>query len=265
METLTPDVSKVDSSPTLGEHIESKLVVEELTPQASDATQEEAQHVPYERFKEVNDKFRTTEAELAALQGRYNDPELQAAANMVQLIKNDPSRALRELEPIVSHLKQLQGDELPKDLHDAVEEGVLTKTYAKELAQLRLKSTATAAKLQQTEAEQHVTSVAGALTSWDMEMRKKDTDFQPESPKWKYVLKQLNAELKLNPSASPSDALTMVETIYNEANGIFAPVKSTTPRTVLRSNSASKASQPDPHKMSLMDYISANLSVSPRK
>ena len=264
METPPPDAPEVASSPTLGEHIESKLAVEEPTP-APDAPQEEAQHVPYERFKEVNDKFRSTEAELAALQGRYNDPELQAAANMVQLIKNDPTRALAELEPIISHLKQIRGDELPKDLHDAVEEGVLTKAYAKELAQLRLKSTATAAKLQQTEAEQHVSSVASALTSWDMAQRQKDSDFTPESPKWQFVLKQLNAELKMNPNATSADALAMAETIYADANKIFTAPKATAPRTVLRSNSASKASQPDPHKMSLMDYISANLATNSRK
>lgn len=231
---------------------------------------DETKPIPYNRFKEVNTqkneaiaKVRELEPKLQKYEATFNDPNVRAALDVLNLINTDPAKALAQLTPIVEHLKQVQGEALPSDLAEAVQEGVMDPKYAKELSMLRLKQTMTAKQLeqqQQSVAKQAQQAILDAWTAWDMEHRKIDTDFQPNSEKWNLVNDLLTAEKAKNGfPTTPADAIRMVEAAYAKANN-FRKSSTKVPRKVLTStNTSSIVTEPDPAKMGYKEYIQAML------
>lgn len=258
----SPD-NETDQTPSEGATPpeEGEKPVGDETTEESDASSDvdEPKPVPYSRFKEVISERQALQAELEALRAKASDPDVAAAIDLLDAIRSNPERALKELVPVVDHLKQLQGDELAADLKEAVQEGTITKEYARELTQARLKSKATATALQQTREERARTLIASTWNDWDRVKRKTDPDFQPGTPKWQYVDELLKAK---NTSeglpTTQAAALERVELLYAQANKIFAPKRADGPRKVLQST-ASRATKPDPTKMGLLDFVLASL------
>jgi hypothetical protein len=69
---------------------------DETPTETDEVPADDTKPVPYDRFKEVNDRFRMAERERDNLQQQLADPELQAALNVISLLKTSPEKALAE-------------------------------------------------------------------------------------------------------------------------------------------------------------------------
>lgn len=173
---------------------------EELT---EEKKTEEEQHVPYERFKEINDakvrledEVRMVEPKVKAYESITNycqerniTPEQFNEALTVQgLINSDPAKALEKLLPIVEQLQGFTGNRLPNDLQQRVDSGKMEYETAKEIASLRAQvqfgqrkvefdNKANLLKQQQKlQAE-----LNNAAASWERTKRTSDPDYKPKS------------------------------------------------------------------------------------
>ena len=267
-----------EEAPVADESAASDTASTDETEQTDESAQTESEElkvdetkpIPYNRFKEVNTqkneaiaKLKDLEPKLQQYEATFNDPNVRAALDVLQLINSNPAKALEQLTPIVEHLKQVQGEALPKDLAEAVAEGVMDPKYAKELSMLRLKQNMTAKQLEQQQqnvATQAQKAVFDAWTAWDLEHRKTDPDLQPGSEKWNLVDDLLTAEKAKNGfPTTPAQAIAMVEAAYAKANG-YRKQATKAPRKILTStNTSSIVSEPDPAKMDAHTYIQAML------
>ena len=231
---------------------------------------DETKPIPYNRFKEVNTqkneavaKVKELEPKLQQYEATFNDPNVRAALDVLNLITTNPAKALEQLAPIVEHLKQIKGDALPQDLADAVAEGVMDPKYAKELSMLRLQQAAASRQLEQqqkTAQEQAQNTITSAWATWDQEHRKTDPDFQQGSPKWKLVNELLTAKVATSGfPTSQAQAIELAEAAYAEVNGYLKPTIKPTRKTLSSTNSSPTTNEPDPTKMDLKAYVQARL------
>jgi hypothetical protein len=241
------------------ETAESEQVAEAATEETSaeETTEEEMveepkheEAIPYERFKEVNEKVATHEKELESLrpqaarmkvlddyttQNNIAPAQLQAALEFVRLLNSDPKAAFKQLQPTYQQLAQLSGEMLPTDLQERVAAGTLDAELAKELAESRVGKQYTAAQQQMrgmTQQQQSEFAVQSAIDQWDKTTQAKDPDFKPKAAdavdgKREFVDMKLRALRQANPPANPQQALAQVEKAYDEANKFFKSFRKT--------------------------------------
>lgn len=266
-EALVADESAASDTVPTGE---TEQTDESVQTESEELKVDETKPIPYNRFKEVNTqkneavaKLKDLEPKLQQYEAAFNDPNVRAALDVLQLINSNPAKALEQLTPIVEHLKQVQGEALPQDLAEAVAEGVLDPKYAKELSMLRLKQNMTAKQLEQQQqnvATQAQKAVLAAWSAWDMEHRKIDTDLQPGSAKWNLVNDLLTAEqMRSGFPATPAKALEMIEAVYAKVNSFRAPTAKASRKILTSTNTSSIVTEPDPAKMDAHTYIQAML------
>lgn len=234
----------------------------------------EKRPVPYERFSEVNEKFRTAEAKVAELeplaklyqqnadyltQNGVTPEEYQQAIDFVVLAKNDPASFATKLKAMVEQLGPTVGDVLPADLQKSVDAGDISLEYAQRLAraeattklnsQRAQKATAQTAEQRQAAMAQRVND---SVTSWLTTKAKSDPDFLPKKPGEKDGKREaFEAKVALLCSqrkiASPEDAVAMLNEAYESVNGL---VSRFTPRVngarTLRSGQSSRTTPEEP-------------------
>lgn len=179
---------------------ESTELAEEET---TESKHEEA--IPYERFKEVNDKVVTLEPLAQAHQtlltfchtNNITVEQFQEHCELMRLENTDPQAALKRLTEKVNGLKVQSGQGLPDDLQAElnaakvlVESGEmpeaqykLSEKRAKEIAELRLKHNGLekqnrfSAMQQQ---QQQNAALFQSLSNWSNNIQKNDPDFSPK-------------------------------------------------------------------------------------
>lgn len=275
--TVVPDVKTPATELSLGETIAAEMATsttpvpapgtpavppDETPTETDEVPADDTKPVPYDRFKEVNDRFRTAERERDSLQQQLADPELQAALNVVSLLKTSPEKALAELEPIIEHLRQLKGDSYPDDIKEMLDEGTITKAVAKELTQLRHQTKAATTQLKVSAEEAQRNLITSTWSAWDMARRKTDPDFTPGSVKWNEVNDRLQLlTVRKGFPSTQEEASALAEEAYQQVNKFLVPQQRAAARKVLTSSVASsKAVEPDPDKMTLLEYIMAKSS-----
>jgi len=243
----------------------------------SEATQEEGQEkdekgpIPYERFKEVNDKVVEYEAKVKEYEplaqahqsiinfcqeNNISNEDFQQMLEIGRLIQVDPSAARKAMEPIWNALNGLTGETLPPDLKQEVEDGVLTEVRAKEIAKLRgsrqfsdLQGQNTQKRLQQDQQRQFVTSVQSAVKTWSDTKVMTDPDFKPKAgpnaPDGKYEVftDKFSVLISHQPPKTVADAVKHAEAAYSAVQKLFGTFRSAKAATKGLSSTKSTSSQ----------------------
>lgn len=162
--------------------------------ESTEETEEEAKHeeaVPYDRFKEVNEKAQAYEP-LAQRQyqiekylhdGGVTPQEFQESLELMVLRKQNPAEYAKRMQTQLEDVEVATGSRLPTDLQKEVDDGTLSEARAKELAQLRAKSRGLEKKTTLTEEQQvanHVQQLAGSLHVWAQHKGQIDPQFKPK-------------------------------------------------------------------------------------
>ena len=209
--------------------------------------------IPYERFKEVNDKVSEYEAKVKEYEplaqahqsivnfcqeNNISNEDFQQMLEIGRLIQVDPAAARKAIEPIWTALNGLTGETLPADLAQEVEDGTLTQARAKEIAKLRgthqfsnLQSQNTQKRLQQDQQRQFVNSVQSAVKTWSDTKVLADPDFKPKpgpnAPDGKYevYVDKFSVLLANNPPKTVADAIKHAEAAYSAVNKMFTSLR----------------------------------------
>lgn len=288
-----------------GEEKEKEDEGEKEAPESDEESEKEVAEleagkpVPYDRFKEVNDKFRAVEADFQSVKPMVeNFQQIQSfcQANAITgeqftamletqaMLNTDPAKALERLVPIVESLQGFVGNKLPADLQTKVDEGKMEVDDAREMAKLRAqsqfgekKTQHTLKQQQQREAAQAQRQMADSLVTWETTKAKLDPDYAKGSPKWDMVQDTFIAMLHAvdaqgnykNPVKVANDAVTLMDKAYEvvaqrlgKSNG-----KKPATRKVLSSNGSSststKVTRPEDAK-TMQEAINAQLALSGR-
>lgn len=179
---------------------------------------------------------------------RINQETFNSAMNIAALLVNNPSEALKQLEPIVQRLKDVNGDgALPADLQQEVAEGKITEDAARRImrAEAAVKVRTQTAAQQQQEAFHRANQ--SALDGWEQNQRQRDPAFDKKFPVIKSKLVEI---LTFTPAKSPADLVRYAEQAYafaNETIGSFVPKPPA--RKVFRSNGSSSNAVTEPKNL----------------
>jgi len=215
--------------------------------------------VPYERFEEVNKKYKETNEELEKFkpiveshnkileycnQWGIDQDQFGKLLHVQRLINTDPQEALKLINPIVEQLQGFVGDKLPPDLQKKVDGGSINLEDARELARLRAQSQFGTNRFQQYQQaqiqrqhQQQQSEMANAATSWTDAKVKSDPDFKPKKSeaeldgkyemvydKFQSLAGQRDQQGNLvNPINSPTQAVALLERAYQSVSKSLAP------------------------------------------
>jgi len=151
----------------VGERDEAKRQVQELT---ADAVS----------FRQVRDYMASNS---------LTADEVKQGFAIMAALKNNPAQAWEMLQPTIHGLGVFLGHDLPADLKQKVEEGMVDEATARETARLRnvsqfeqQRSQAQVQRQQQSANEQHMTRVAGSVDQWVAAQAGSDPDFKRVEP-----------------------------------------------------------------------------------
>jgi len=120
---------------------------EESSASEDDSDNLENQKIPYDRFKEVNEKANQYKQEVEQLKPfveamqsvgidhTVSNEDLANAVNIVKQLQTNPSQALESLMPVIQDLQARSGLVLSPELQTAVEQGEITEEYAYKISQ----------------------------------------------------------------------------------------------------------------------------------
>lgn len=267
-EEVVPKEETIGESGALGKPNEEKKEGEETEQKPEEATEgtppsEEGAKapVPYERFEEVNTKFRDTEAELNRLRPQVQEydqfrdymskngitvDQVNQLMEIQALLNSDPQAALKKILPIVEAVQGFVGDRLPPDLQAKVDKGALDPNDAREIASLRAKTQFGGArydqyvKMQQEQAQRNFTaSLQSTAKEWTETKLKSNPDFKPKAkesdPDGLYevvgmkfaTMLQARGEggQPIHPVNKPSDIAVLLQKAYDETLRWHKPLK----------------------------------------
>jgi hypothetical protein len=244
-----------DSSPEDEEHSESpgpekteteeeapaKETEAENEPSAEEETESEEEKdekaheesVPYERFKEVNEKLQQYEP-LAARHYQVEQylhkagitpREYQEGLELMALRKSNPTEYTKKLQAQLEDYEVSAGTKLPADLQKKVDDGLVDIEIARELAQLRSKNRGLESKTAVSEEDrqrQHIEQMASTLQSWATQKMQLDPAFKPkanaEAPDgmFEMMCERFQYLAATRPPATFADVQTLAETAYND-------------------------------------------------
>jgi len=182
---------------------------EEDDKSATTKTTDDGKHekaIPYQRFKEVNDKVVALEPLAKAQQNvveycqknQISPEQFQDALATLATLNTNPKEGLAKLKALVSQFEVGLGESLPKDLQDElteakaeVEAGTLSQARydvmekrAKELAKVRIQGQQLTSRQQQAaqeHAQQQQNELLSALNSWSAQKQKSTPGFKAKS------------------------------------------------------------------------------------
>lgn len=119
--------------------------------------------------------------------------EVAQGFKIMALIKNDPARALEELNGYAYQLQTQLGYVLPKDLQDQVDDGRMTEEAARELSVTRQREQRTSETLEaerksnqaaQQEAQLNTlrANISTTITQWESDQKKRNPDYAVLQP-----------------------------------------------------------------------------------
>jgi hypothetical protein len=154
---------------------------------------------------------------------------------------DDLQRVLAWMEPNVAMLHQRLGKVLPDDLQTRVEDGLLDKEIAEELAQARARTSLTAEQEARRAKDAEAAKAANAaqaraeamvhsVSEWEVRTRKADPDYAKKA-----ALVETHARALVQqtgkPPATAEEAVALVEKAYEAVNGTFKSLLPT-PRAI---------------------------------
>lgn len=166
--------------------------------------------------KERDQRIQTLEPAAKAHQGvveyckqnKVTPENFSYALGLIAAVNNDPERAWKSLQPIIAHLRQQVGEELPPELAARVEKGELSQDAARELARTQGEAersrraladrqsadeTARREGEAQRSAEATHAEATKHLATWEAQWKSSDADY---SKKWPHVWKRMQPELR---------------------------------------------------------------------
>lgn len=233
------------------------------------------------RMKKLAGEKKTLSAEVDSLRGRAEsfdrmstfvreqnlDAEgVDTALNIASLIRNNPTKALEQLTPIVERLRALTGHVLPDDLAEDVRLGFVTKPRAEELAraqaQARLIESREAERQQRAEQDrqrstlnEQVAAGQRASSEWYAEQQTKDPDYKSKHTR---IADRFELELLRQRKIPTADeAKAMLTQIKIDVDRDFSQLLRKTGAKQEVNGSASPASKPKPK--TLADAVSMAL------
>ena len=235
---------------------------EEPTGETKEEKQEDTKGpVPYERFEEVNTKYRNLETEAIQLRdyakhhqgiidycSKYNitNDQFGKVLEIQGLINTNPAEALKRIMPIVEAIQGFTGDKLPPDLQSRVDKGTLELPDAREIASLRAQAQFGTNRFDQYQKKMEedrqsalTNSLASANIEWTNAKKKADPDFKPKAndnlPDGKYEMvynkmtaligEQKNGQF-VNVIKTPADMTALLERAYQSVDASLAPFRS---------------------------------------
>jgi len=155
-----------------GLYRESKDKVTDLSTQLEQATVEAGHYKQFVSFLDEN---------------RLSQDEANQLFHVGAMMKNDPIKALEIMTPYYNELLRATGNVLPRDLHEQVTQGYITKAHALELSRLRAtghtnrtisneKQTHQHQREQRSSAE-NVASMQSAIVDWEKQWSSSDPDY----------------------------------------------------------------------------------------
>lgn len=180
---------------------------------------------------------------------------------MMAAVKENPRVAYDALVPIVQELQRRVGIQLPDDLQQDVNVGLITPERARELSVTRAEAARnseratqieqrTQAERQQAQRTQFVQNVHGTIANWENQNRAKDPDWSLKSNR---IAEKLELAFVRNQAniRSPQDAYALAEQVRQEVDKEFATFR---PRPkpvapVMAGGSSSQRSAAAPNSM----------------
>lgn len=239
---------------------EEQETTEEEEEAATESKEEPKGPVPYERFEEVNNKYKVTVEEFEKVkpiaEAHNKIVEYCNANNITQdqfaqvleiqaLLNSDPQKALEKILPIVEAVQGFTGDKLPSDLQSKVDTGKIELADAREIARLRAERQFGTNRFQQYQQIQQQRAQrefqdrqVSAINAWTASKQKSDPDFKPratkEAPKGRFefvydAVQALLAERDANGQLvhqikTPQDVPAILEQAYQEVVRSLAPM-----------------------------------------
>lgn len=251
---------------------------------------DETKPVPYERFKEVNEKFKSLEAtiesqktfieahqrieDFCATNNLTND-DFTNAMELAALLKRDPEAFLEKLHPTIEGIRSLKGEILPEDLQKKVDAGNIELSDAKELAKLRAQTKFGTEKAKFTEQQtafqgqqKLINDTKNALNAWQQTAQSKDPSYKPKAKadgadgmfemvndKWYSLMQQ-------QPPKTAQEAVALAERAYQSVKTTFANLAPKLP--VKKALSSSTSTSPTNGKpKSMLDAVNRHLAGVP--
>jgi hypothetical protein len=252
---------------------------EEAEVEADDAetSEEDPPFHEHPRWKEVvseRDNYKQSHQELTQLKGfmtsaNLNADEVNTGFDIMSKIKNDPVAALEALVPYVESLRQITGHTMPTDLQERLDEGYLDEDSAKELSQLRSRTSlanqaseqaaANAAQLQERgNIERHANEVSGAVSEWESKWSSSDPDYKLKQPR---VMEKIELTLLKNgPPKTIEEAVQVAESCRKQVNAELSSLRPKKGEVIPITGGSSPKSTAEPK--SLMEAMQQGLAAT---
>lgn len=246
-ETVKPDEKKVEV--TLDKPEDAKLPFhqeprfQELIKEKNTYKEELAKTKPLAERARILDEYVSTNG--------INPQELTNALEYLRLRRQDPVKAFELLKQDYNALATYNGEILPPELQAEVTAGTLSPERAKQIVQANAREEHRkwmTTSQNQTAAQQHETSIQGAIDSWATTTMQRDPDLRKKASneavdgKWEYVDMKLRSLRQANPPKSPQEAVALTEKAYAEANKFFGSRTKPTVKRPLQSQTSNTRS-----------------------
>lgn len=177
-----------------------------------------------------------------ATQNGLDEQDIKYALNLIRLVKNDPAGAHKLLQPLANRVAVAVGEQLPSDLQEKLDKGLISEDDARELARRRAaegfngeRNRREAAQRERNrvvhDAQQRAGAIGTAVSTWERDWQKNDPDY---SKKQKFVSAEIarlmNEEgVPLTPQDALDQAKRALETVEQNMTGILPPRKQLQP------------------------------------
>lgn len=155
--------------------------------------------------------------------------EVDQTFEIARLIKQDPTRALEQLRPIVDNLQAFAGERLPEDLQREVNSGTISEERAKELASTRNsqqferqraeeRERREQEQRQQQQRQARQEQVGNAVSQWETDWSNNDPDYSSKQP---FVKDRIVAKMQGKPPRNADEAVKLAEDARKEIDKEF--------------------------------------------
>lgn len=245
---------EAESSAAEGQAKKSDSTIESDKGKAAATEDAEARKpVPYERFTEVNEKFRSAEARLKEVEPLataqtgiatfctehgISPAEFNEGMEMLRLFKTDPEVFHKKVSAMATEVAPLVGETLPADIQKDVDDGNITLEFAKRLVKAEAKARLSGEATKRVEQKSAVQKAADAqnavaratqttISAWVNNKKATDPDFVPKTnggPDGKYeaFMAQVALLCQTEKLATPDDAAALLEKAYVTTTSLFS-------------------------------------------
>lgn len=198
--------------------------------------------------------------------------EASEAFTIMALVKTDPAQALERMQGHVKNIASYVGDEMPDDIRQKVEDGILDEETGKELSKARAearrerqKSEGIQQQYQQQQQQQQTAqtqqAVAQALDNWQASKSQEDPNYQQKHELVSTQLRALVAQYGTPRNAE--EAGLYAEKAYDFANQQFQRLAGANPQQPVQDPQTPKY-QPKREKRSIQSRASSGPSPKPK-